>query len=1046
MHSRLHALALVLTGLTALAAPASTQGHTLEGGVSLAWEALHDGLMSQTDSPAAIATYGNRIYAAGTLAGVGDGVFLVVAYDATTGAILWTAKHSGLVGAADGAADLAVSPDGTALYVTGTVDQYIYPPGTPRVHTIRLDAATGAETWSATYADPLGVAAHARSLAVSPDGASIAVLGMLGDFQTGSLFDLVAVVYESATGSLRWTATYDGGGFDMPRDVAFTASGQFVIALGSTFRMGSGGDYLTLAYHSSTGSQAWAQWHTSAATGSGANDAPTRLAVSPTGNVLVVTGESPQADDTVAYDPATGALLWTSPFSGESGEAVVTSPDGFRVYVTGILENTASSDDDIRTACLDSATGAVLWEATYDAPVAGWNNDRPTGIEVTPDGMGVLISATSSSGNSTTDYATVGYNVFTGAELWSARYDGPGQTTDETVGVVVTDDGSRAVVTGRSWGLNTLADLTTIAYDPTNGMQLWLSRYDEPISGKDEARDIAVSPDGSRLFTANSLSGNGSWSETVAYDAATGSVLWSERFKAGNTSSEGGEVVQVSPDGNRVFVGIQNKNEFEIRAYAAQDGYLLWSSTQAGYYNFPERGHEFATSLDGSRLFVGYSRSDQAGFAGRNYATLALDSYTGAELWDVDFDGNQDEDTPFGLALSPDGQTVVVTGESRLQVFGGLDAVTVAYDALTGDARWVARYDDGLGTGSMLNERGSDIAFSPDGQRLYVAGRSAFAPGLIERVLVIAYDVATGAELWDAQPQYGTPGGPSSARFIRVAPDGSRVYIGGEADYAATGNIQGDVFVAALDAQSGTTVWTTIHDSSLRDEIADLELDPDGQTLFVSGTSGAAKTSFLPTGGDIFALGLDTAAGAKLWSADYAGAKGEDQARASVLHTSTRRFYLAGHSDQVAASWDATLFAYEVPSLVVDEPGVSLSAGGTQVLGLRPGSAFAGNFHWLLGSEAGTTPGIDLGEHVLPLNPGAYLTLTLLAPNLPPLSGSLGTLDAAGQASAAFSLPAGTDPALAGVVLHHAFVALDFSSPVPAISLASNAVAVKLLP
>jgi DNA-binding beta-propeller fold protein YncE len=59
---------------------------------------------------------------------------------------------------------------------------------------------------------------------------------------------------------------------------------------------------------------------------------------------------------TVAYDASTGTRLWRSEFSGGDGaigypHAIVTSPDGAHVYVTGVV------DDYYGTIAYDTATG-----------------------------------------------------------------------------------------------------------------------------------------------------------------------------------------------------------------------------------------------------------------------------------------------------------------------------------------------------------------------------------------------------------------------------------------------------------------------------------------------------------------------------------------------------------------------------------------------------------------------------------------------------------------------------------------------------------------
>ena len=57
--------------------------------------------------------------------------------------------------------------------------------------------------------------------------------------------------------------------------------------------------------------------------------------------------------------------------------------------------------------------------------------------------------------------------------------------------------------------------------------------------------------------------------------------------------------------------------------------------------------------------------------------------------------------------------------------------------------------------------------------------------------------------------------------------------------------------------------------------------------------------------------------------------------------------------------------------------------------------------------------------------PDPYFDFTLAHPNTPPLVKSLGFLDQGGLGAATFDLPGGLDPALAGIVLHHAALIFD---------------------
>ncbi|MFT5287577.1 MAG: hypothetical protein ACI8TQ_003765, partial [Planctomycetota bacterium] len=60
---------------------------------------------------------------------------------------------------------------------------------------------------------------------------------------------------------------------------------------------------------------------------------------------------------------------------------------------------------------------------------------------------------------------------------------------------------------------------------------------------------------------------------------------------------------------------------------------------------------------------------------------------------------------------------------------------------------------------------------------------------------------------------------------------------------------------------------------------------------------------------------------------------------------------------------------------------------------------------------------------LLPLNFDAYLRLTLNKPGLGIFGSYVGMLDGNGQAQASFTIPVLTDPAYAGIVFNHAYLA-----------------------
>ncbi|MEM7306431.1 MAG: hypothetical protein AAF682_07170 [Planctomycetota bacterium] len=131
-------------------------------------------------------------------------------------------------------------------------------------------------------------------------------------------------------------------------------------------------------------------------------------------------------------------------------------------------------------------------------------------------------------------------------------------------------------------------------------------------------------------------------------------------------------------------------------------------------------------------------------------------------------------------------------------------------------------------------------------------------------------------------------------------------------------------------------------------------------------------------------------------------------------------------------------------ALAIDSTTLSLSGGGSAGFELFA-PPVAGDSFVLLGSASGTSPGISSGSVHLALNPDAYFNLTLPPLGDEPLLGSVGTFDPAGGALATFVLPPGVDSSLAGLTLHHAFVAYDSADPTTLLA-ASNPVDLLLVP
>jgi WD40 repeat protein len=407
------------------------------------------------------------VFATGYSRGIGTGNdYATAGYDAVTGAMVWVSRYDGPGHGADLAYSIAVSPDGSKVFATGSSrgagsgDDYA---------TVSYDAATGHEQWVARYDGPASLFDHAQSVAVSPDGSSVFVTGDSSSIHAFAAFATVA--YDGTSGAVVWTKRYNGpgNGYDDGREVAVSPDGSTVFVIGDSEGRSGGSDFATLAYEAATGARQWARRYNGPANGA---DTPLALVTNPDGSMVFVTGASvgPTSGDdfaTIAYGATTGAHLWTTRYDGpghdfDDAHSIVVSPSGSSVFVTG-LSTGSTTGTDYATIAYDAARGARRWQARYDGPAHG--ADGGSAVRVSPDGATVMVTGGSIGLAGDDDYATLAYDAATGGTLWEARYDGPAAGGDHASSLVASPDGSTAIVTGYSAGVGSAGDDATVAYD-----------------------------------------------------------------------------------------------------------------------------------------------------------------------------------------------------------------------------------------------------------------------------------------------------------------------------------------------------------------------------------------------------------------------------------------------------------------------------------------------------------------------------------------------------------------------------------------------------
>ena len=194
---------------------------------------------------------------------------------------------------------------------------------------------------------------------------------------------------------------------------------------------------------------------------------------------------------------------------------------------------------------------------------------------------------------------------------------------------------------------------------------------------------------------------------TIAYDAATGAQLWTRLYDgAGDWDVATG--VALGPRGASVFVTGESyegsDGDYVTIGYDAKDGSRLWTSRYAGPrfggYDTPAA---ITPSPDRTELFVTGRSAAVDGIGWPDYATVALDTVTGTQLWASRYGGPAGQlDAPLAIVASDTDVFVTGTSASARQYPcddgpSGLcydrDVLTLAYDGQTGTELWVKRHN-----------------------------------------------------------------------------------------------------------------------------------------------------------------------------------------------------------------------------------------------------------------------------------------------------------------------------------------------------------------
>lgn len=426
--------------------------------------------------------------------------------------------------------------------------------------------------------------------------------------------------------------------------------------------------------------------------------------------------------------------LWVGHYNGpgnrdDQAKAVAVDKAG-NVFVIGtsIGEGTQS---DYATIKYDSS-GRQLWIARYDGP--GNRSDNAEGLAVDEAGN-AYVTGVSTGIDGTCEFATIKYDGI-GNKIWEAHYRGPvGGSEGRAIAV---DPVGNVYVTGHGRGDGTDYDYVTIKYD-SSGSEQWVARYNGPDSRSDFAYALAIDALGA-IYVTGASNGSGTLFgyfdyATVKYDSA-GNQLWVARYGGPGAGYDGAYSIAVDGFGNAYVTGrsagVSTGDDSLTVKYDA-DGAQQWVARYNGPGNGFDAGWRLALDTLGNIYVVGMSTGSGTGY---DFAVIKYDG-NGNQLWAARYNGPGDDDDEGRDILLDTAGHVYVTGISWGSN-SGFDATTVMYDSV-GTQQWVARYNGPANS----DDYGIAIAVD-DGGNLYVAGNRTDDPENSYDYLVVRY----GSEFW----------------------------------------------------------------------------------------------------------------------------------------------------------------------------------------------------------------------------------------------------------------------------------------------------------
>lgn len=954
------------------------------------------------------------------------------AFERDTGAERWRWTDT----RAESALHVVVAPNGQRAFVIARDPAVAGEPGTEWL--VALDTATGQPLFEAERSlasgDPRSFSVP-DTLAFDPSGTRLVRLDHFGPL---SQSQLRIEMLDPSNGAVLWTV--ERGGIDVGQEhasgagasLAVSRDGQIVYASYLTFDAATGPsarDAHLVALDANDGSELW----TASFAAPGVWDSVSRPLPSAdsTGVFVATTAPAPSVRRLSAAD---GSTDFTVPL-GFVPTVVGLSPDGGRVVASGPLSG--GTDTDLAIAAVDTALASVAWNLVEVQP---FTHDAPTDIGFAPDNSRVYL--TLERGPLTFPYEpwaqVAGFDLSTGsgALLTDLLPATNWRIDDHFVDVLATPAGSQVnaghAVVDQGIDVGTGED-RRFGVSQSGAIVFDATATDTIDEESDAFGRLWLSADGSEVITWASILDEQNRHTALRMerrDTADGTLIAGHQFGA-PASGSSAFLPTVSPDGRYVaiqdLVGVQ----FQIRVFD------LLTGTQVAATPAPLSAVSIHCVWNADSTRVGWATESPTVLMG------VLDVTTGQELWQ-EIAGSATTIYTFtslrGLEFDPvDGSLNALFNATSGLVQQTSEFILTRRDGSTGQLLWELIYNSegtldrphrfqslSAATNNVYyGDAPAGVALAPDGSAVYTA--DLFAHPLRTITRVAASRASDGDLLWTRGSFYG-PG--ENARLISLVPsrDGRFLHVLSEGRGDDRQGLK-RAYVSTHDTGTGLFYWQGF----LPDEVLAVRrlvsLGQGGRIAVVATLAGAQDE---PAG--TLVVVLDAPTGVELGRLSTA-APGAELLDAQL--DDLGRLFTAGAHPGGLVGVDGRLERHDLALLQFGPHERSVTTGGRAAATVDLAPERAGDGYLLVGSITGTAPGVPLGGGlVLPIVPDAYTDFILFGANSPTFPGSLGLLDASGDAEAAVVVPPGVHPGLIGTTFHYAAFTFD---PVTGIATAATA-------